>query len=999
MTLPPDRSEDVAFDPTGTEELPASADSALAEELVGAVSDLMRNVRSHSRPDSERFELAASIDLGSLRQGHFRIEPVWLSKDNGVVRVLPPTVRTADRIGIEESYVSDVLANDFDQALKGNVSITRASRTGDFATERLLSALPIVWGRSTERWSFGSPREGRLGWILNEDGSAYRLSISVDGEGIQVLKACEPWYVDYPSRMVGRVDGLDGFATLMWEMPPIPMAVAERVFAAAAAASGGRIPPPEHVGLTVLEGIEPTIRAQFYLVRQSKTAQARGIPDIPCMEASLRYDTWEVGAGDEDIFLTSDDGKALKIIRNRTTENRLQAAVKQLGLQPLQASGLSVPRSAQRVERLWVYETSDNELADSRRWAMVMHTMAARGALVEVGPDFPVTQIEARGHWSARSSFDGRKWLDILCDIEVDGVEHPGATALRDLAEDRSWISEGNPKDVRLVPLGKGRFVEFSLGDLREIIGPLMDCLGGVNESGAIRMHKSEVLKADKSRVAWSGKQRDLERLQRNLREIPMVLMHRDPELPFRVYQYNTAEWMEIRRLTSGGALVAICCGGGKTAIVALHLTYLKFNRLTDRPTLFVQLASNIGNTVRELAKWGPSLRVLVISGSDRAGQYEKLDGYDVVLMTYQVAFRDAAIHLSKRRFSVGVFDEISLLKNPTGPMRTVLSQLDIDFRVGLTGTPIENRLDDSWAMLDFLESGCLGTLRSFIKSYSTPAAFSQVARPRMLRLTREDIGLELPEHRETIRYVTLGDQQRLRYDTLKAWVRVQLERLRDEGVVLRTNTKAMEWINWLRWMATDPDLVRDKLRAVAPECRSRCDSSKLDELYRLIGNMMLEQDGHRVVVVSQRTMMLDTIQKELKRKRIRFNRLDGEMSAAKRNEQLLSFRDDRDTPVFLLSMFAGSYGLNELTSADCMILMEPWWNPQVGYQASCRIDRPGKTRPTETISLIAEDTVDERILEINRHKAKLAEDFLQGVTGLGDLSGLTDSEIMGLVE
>lgn len=164
MKLPPDRTEDGALDPTRTEEHPASADSGLVvAELVGIESEWLHKARPQAKPDPERFELAASIDLDSLRQEHFRIEPVWLSKENGVVRVLPPTVRTADRSGIEEGYINGVLANDFDQAIKGNVSRSRASRTGDFATERLLCALPIVWGRSSEHWSLGSPREGRLG--------------------------------------------------------------------------------------------------------------------------------------------------------------------------------------------------------------------------------------------------------------------------------------------------------------------------------------------------------------------------------------------------------------------------------------------------------------------------------------------------------------------------------------------------------------------------------------------------------------------------------------------------------------------------------------------------------------------------------------------------------------------------------------------------------------------------------------------------------------------
>lgn len=986
---PSERGPEPTVEPSSSESL------AGLTPIQSEIESRLRQRSRHNPPPKAAFDLAASISLEGVHQRHLKVEPVWVEPDSARGRVIAPTLWRQDRIELDAWCVVDERANDFGLARVGNVSRTRCSRSGEFATERILRSLPVVLGRATVRWKCGADRAGRFAWVLNKEGTHYLLQVVVEGAAVQVLKAFGAWYLDKEEREVGRIVGLGGFEEFAWDLPPVPMAEADGAFIAAARATDGVISPPSNQAIEVMDSIEPSVHLRFFKVRQSKTAAKQGLADVPCMEMSLRYAQWDVAAGGGDLCLQSADGNAVRVIRHRDVEERVQAVARSQGLVPFKNSGQSIPRSATNVDRIWVFDPEPDERDEGRRWAIVLQQMSSERHTLVVDEDFPAQAVHARGQWNARSSFDGRKWLEVEFEVSAAGRTMPGSVALRALAEERSWLTVGDDKETILLDLGGGQFIEQRLGDLREIVGPLFEGMGGVDDDGTMRVHRSQVLNADRSRVNWIGKQKDLDRLLTKAREIPMVLFERNPSSPLRDYQYDGMAWMVRAQARGLGALLADDCGLGKTAQVVLLNLYLKVNRLTRGPILHVVLSSNVGGTEHEYAQWAPSLRVRTIVGGDRQALYEDLGEVDVILTTYDVAYIDCAQYLSRIHFDVGIFDEISILKSTKGNKRAVLATLDIDFRLGMSATPIENNLGDLYSIFDFVEPGCLGSQRQFMglhrNAQDDPAAMDvllNMVRPMVLRRTRDEVAWQIPPHTSTVIRVDLNPDQRLQYDMLKTMARLELERLREDGGLAAHKGEVLRWIGKLRGEATEPRLVCGDLRKLDPIFHRAASSAKLEILLGKLNDLIATQ--HRVVVVSQWTRMIDIVAGELKRSRVTFNRLDGGMSPMERDKQLRDFQDHPETAVFLLSLKAGGYGLNALVDADIMIIMDPWWNPQVEHQVICRVDRPGKKRESESMRLVAANTIEEWIEEIKERKGKLAADFLSGLVG-GDFDGFTE--------
>lgn len=976
--------------------------TALSVQIEALLSQRSR----HKPPPGSHLELVASIALDSVRQGHLRVEPKWVEVGASAGRVLAPTLWGKDRIELDDWCIADEWASDFAAARAGNISRTRCSRSGEYATGRLLRELPIILGSGRERWRYGADRGGRLAWVIDKAGNCYHLQVVVDGSPVQVLKAFGAWYLDHSKREVGRVAGLGPFEEFAWDVPPVPVDQAQSAFVAAAKATDGAIVVPLDHRIEVLDSIEPSVQLRFFMVRQSKTASRQGQADVPCMELSLKYGEWVVPAGGGDLCLQSAGGKTVRIIRHREIEEHVQAVARRHGLDLFKDSGQSIPRSVTNVERLWVFNPIPKDRDVGRLWALALHVMTAQRYSVAVDEDFPVQAVNTKVQWNARSSFDGRKWLEVDVEVCAAGKSVPGSLALRTLAEDRSWITAGDDKDTILLDLGGGQFIQLQLGELREIVAPLFEGMGGVDDAGIVRVHRSQVLNVERSRVSWVGKQRELERLSKRAREIPMVLCERDSNSPLREYQYEGMAWMIRAQARGLGVLLADDCGLGKTAQVVLFLLYLKINGLVKGPILHVVISSNVGNTQREYAKWAPGLRVRTISGGDRSRLYQGLDDVDVILITYDLAYCDCAEHLSRIHFEVGIFDEISILKSPTGNKRAVLASLDIDWRMGMSATPIENNLGDLYSIFDFIEPGCLGSQRQFIALHRSaqedPAsmeALTNIIRPMVLRRTRAEVAWQIPAHTELVIRVDLNDRQRLQYDMLKTMARLELERLRQDGGLAAHKGQVLMWMNRLRGMATEPRMVCGDLRKLDPIFRQAAEGSKLELLLKKLDDLI--KTKHRVVVVSQWTRLMEIVAGELKRRRVTYNRLDGTMSPTERDEQLDAFQNNRETPLFLLSMKAGCYGLNQLTGASMMILMDPWWNPQVEHQVVSRVNRPGKERESESMRFVATNTIEEWVEETKERKGKLAAEFLEGISKGevdGDIGGLTDEEIMGMV-
>lgn len=454
---------------------------------------------------------------------------------------------------------------------------------------------------------------------------------------------------------------------------------------------------------------------------------------------------------------------------------------------------------------------------------------------------------------------------------------------------------------------------------------------------------------------------------------IPEAPLPKDLDADLRPYQRVGVNWLSFLKRTELGAVLADDMGLGKT---------LQTIAILSHPSLVVCPTSVLYNWEQEIARFRPNLKVCRYHGPRRELDPEA----DVVLTTYSL-LRLNQHELSDREWEVAVLDEAQAIKNPISQSAKAAFALNAKFRVSLSGTPVENRLDELWSQLHFTNRGLLGGRSEFDERFSRPIAAGDPERaadlrarirPFVLRRMKREVAPDLPTRTDMILHAELGDQERGVYDTIRAATQKEVvERLRGGGNVLA----ALEALLRLRQACCHPSLVPGQ---------SAETSAKIETLIESLEP--LHEAGHKALVFSQWTSFLNLVEPHLKAKGLDFLRLDG--STANRQKVVEDFQADDGPPVLLISLKAGGTGLN-LTAADHVFLLDPWWNPAVEDQAADRTHRIGQDKPVLVYRVVAKDTVEERILELQKKKRQLADAAL-GDTG--QAGQLTRDDLLALL-
>jgi SNF2 family DNA or RNA helicase len=437
-----------------------------------------------------------------------------------------------------------------------------------------------------------------------------------------------------------------------------------------------------------------------------------------------------------------------------------------------------------------------------------------------------------------------------------------------------------------------------------------------------------------------------------------------------RPYQQQGVNWLQHLRENGLGGLLADDMGLGKTAQTIAHIVIEKDSGRMDQPVLVVVPTSLVPNWSAELARFAPGLRVVVLHGTDRHELRRDLSGADVVITTYTVLSRDIE-DMAALAWHIVVLDEAQAIKSSTSKATHAVCRLNTTHRVCLSGTPIENNLGELWSQFAFLMPGLLGQRKSFNRRFRTPIEkdgddvrrrqLSTRIRPFILRRTKSAVATELPPKHTILRRITLAPDQRELYETIRATMYEKVAEGIAERGVGQSHILVLDALLKLRQVCCDPRLVK------LPSARLTGSSSKLDDLLEMVTEMIAE--GRRILLFSQFTSMLDLIKPAMREAGIPFVELRGD--TGDRAEPVRSF-EAGEVPLFLISLKAGGRGLN-LTSADTVIHYDPWWNPAVEDQASDRAHRIGQTKSVFVYKLIAADTVEERIVELQERKAALA--------------------------
>ncbi|NRA03856.1 MAG: DEAD/DEAH box helicase [Myxococcales bacterium] len=622
-------------------------------------------------------------------------------------------------------------------------------------------------------------------------------------------------------------------------------------------------------------------------------------------------------------------------------------------------------------------------------------------ARLRLGLDLvPGQQLRLRGGEAVEVALKLRAWSG-----ELRGEAHHGfffapelepVLSIQDASFDLSFLSPGaqgraatslDPRHVLeawdsgdlYVPLSSGGLAPLPLDWLDRFGRQVADLLEARAAAGADRELPACMI-PDLARLCAAlgetppPKLERLRALLEDFDELPAPELPEDLEAELRPYQERGVRWLQFLRDAGLGGLLADDMGLGKTleALCAIQ-----------GRTLVVCPTSVLYGWREQIARFRPGLRVCVYHGQRR-----KLDPEADVTLTSYALLRIDAEKLGAIDWETAVLDEAQAIKNPGSKAARAAFELRAKTRFTLTGTPIENRLEELWSQFHFTNPGLLGSLADFRKRYAQPIATGQPGaaahlrariRPFVLRRLKQEVAPELPPRTEAVLHAELSEAERNVYRAVHASVRRDVaERLRAGGGVI----EALEALLRLRQAACHSSLVPGQ----------QADSSaKLEVLLEALDEVLSE--GHRALVFSQWTSFLDLLEPHLDAAGISFARLDG--STRDRGAVVEEFQDPSGPPLLLISLRAGGTGLN-LTAADHVFLLDPWWNPAVEDQAADRAHRIGQERPVMIYRIVARETVEERVLALQQRKRALAEAAL---AGSDRAASITREELLQLLD
>ena len=547
------------------------------------------------------------------------------------------------------------------------------------------------------------------------------------------------------------------------------------------------------------------------------------------------------------------------------------------------------------------------------------------------------------------------------------------------MADEKNFAIQHFPEDdhhlagTQYVAVGEGEWIQIDQR-LRQQLNQLK--MAVQQEDRAMRLKNAALaVLAEMKGIQWEGDPDWMDKIQewrgRGTDQFePSTALKAD----LRNYQLEGYRWLRRLSELGVGACLADDMGLGKT-IQALAVLY---DRLDCGPILVVAPASVCYNWKEEIERFADSLRPLLYSEGRRAKNLSKLKTGDVIIISYALVLKDFK-KLSQVRWGTLILDEAQFVKNAISQTAIAVSQLDRDWTLALTGTPLENHLGELWSIFRMLNPELLGTWENFRKTYVVPVEknhdvqklenLRRLIRPFILRRTKLNVLDDLPDRSDIVLKVELGEAQRAKYEQERTRILSQLDEV-DES----SRFKLLAAITRLRQLACHPALCEEKYKG---------ESAKLKLLSELIEELVSE--SHRVLVFSQFTSFLNLIARELNRVHVPHVMMTGETPVKHRHTIIKRFQDS-EVPVFLVSLRSGGTGLN-LTNANYVIHMDPWWNPAVEEQATDRAHRIGQTQAVTVYRLVAGNTIEEAIINIHERKRDLVQSLLEGKDQVGKLS------------
>ena len=636
--------------------------------------------------------------------------------------------------------------------------------------------------------------------------------------------------------------------------------------------------------------------------------------------------------------------------------------------------------------------------------AYAVPQLEALGFSIELDASYPYRLVKGTPVFYAELDDDEEKpnWFNLELGVDVSGQRLNLLPALVDMLESTDALDSLSRRVHRPValPTEKGHIV-LPYERVRALIRILQelyrDKLGKAKDRAALSKSDlprladlCEMFKDEDPNFTFEGDPKWVRLAEKATRKIdPESIQPRLLKATLRCYQKEGVAWMQQHIERGTGAVLADDMGLGKTLQTIAHLCIEREKgALFNTPALIVAPTSLVGNWVREIKKFAPTLRLCTLESGDRTSAWARVPECDVVIASYAVLLRDEE-QFAKQPFHLLALDEAQTIKNDKSRAHAAVRQIRSRHRLCLTGTPVENHLGELWSLIDFLNPGMLGDEVSFARYYRVPieklaneerlAELRELLAPFILRRVKSDVAKELPPKTEIALPIELKGPQRDLYESIRIAAHADVRSLIKKKGLTASTLSILSALTKLRQVCCDPRLV-DLESARKIEA-----SVKTDALFELLHKQLGE--GHRVLIFSQFTSMLELIARGLRERGVGFVKLTG---SSNDRQALVEDFEAGKVPIFLISLKAGGTGLT-LTSADTVIHFDPWWNPAAQAQATDRAYRIGQTKPVFVYSLFVAGSVEERMLRLQRKKSAVANAIL----GTGAAGGaLTEEDV-----
>ena len=712
-------------------------------------------------------------------------------------------------------------------------------------------------------------------------------------------------------------------------------------------------------------------------------------------DLSFLYDDVEVGS--DELTMTIRPTKKSVVthyLRDRAFENEAGAILTKHGFEHTDA-----PMHRRTVPSWSLPHDEASEIFRNFTFHGIP-ALRADGWRVEVGEDYPHQSVEP-DDWYLDLSGGGMEssWFDLELGVEIDGEQHNLLPFLLKALQERDLdeLLADRPGSKIQVELSKGKFVPVPMQRLRTLTDLLVE------------LHRRSALTDDRMRmnqfrlgqiVSLSRQEEDSFSISGNktLLEWGEKLIDfdgmKDPFIPksftgeLRSYQRKGLAWLQFLSEYRLSGLLADDMGLGKTLQVLAFIKGEKERGINagddTRPTLVVAPTSVVHNWRKEAERFFTDFDVFIHHGESRLKTANAANKHEIIVTSYALLVRDLELFQSIP-FHAAVLDEAQAIKNPRTQAHGAVCKLQTRIRLALSGTPVENHLGELWSQFTFLLPGLLDNETDFRRHFRTPIekrgdslrmdALRARVRPFVLRRLKSEVEKDLPPKTVILKTVELTGPQRDLYETVRLAMDKRVRALLHEKGLAKSSIEILDALLKLRQVCCHPRLLPgDMANGVKT-------SAKIDDLMEVLEK--LQAENRRMLVFSQFTSMLKLVEEELIERDMRYLKLTG---ATRKRQTLIDEFQEGDVPVFLISLKAGGTGLT-LTAADTVIHYDPWWNPAVENQATDRTHRIGQTQPVFVYKMICRDTVEEKIVELQKKKGALASSLLEGKGGLRGFS------------